>query len=374
MLAPYNRRESNLILNGRTTDGEVPDTNARAQALRHWVTTQLTAREPAAELRAWAPLRGDASFRRFYRAWLDGDGTGSLIAMDAPPATENNRQFVALSALFRRHGVRVPAVLASDFEQGFLLVEDLGDRLFASVYDTPQRDAALEAALQALIRIQSIGDANGLVPPYTIERFHDELELFTQWLADRLLGLPPRTAVRGLLDRSWQVLIENTQAQPQCCVHRDYHSRNLLLLPTGEAAAVDFQDALWGPLSYDVASLLRDCYVRFDDAEIARWQQRYLLLAADAGIADYDAATFARHFDRMAIQRQLKAAGIFARLHLRDAKNHYLPVIPGVLEQVIEMAARDPALAPLADWLATAVQPAARSRIAALTGTVEARP
>jgi N-acetylmuramate 1-kinase len=294
-------------------------------------------------------------------------GPEALIAMDAPPATENNAQFVRLSARFREHGVQVPEVVAADLERGFLLVEDLGDALYARVYETSARTHALEAALEMLIRIQAMDNADGLVPPYSVERFRDELGLFTDWLIGGLLGITPGRAVRDLLARSWRCLIDNTQVQPQRCVHRDFHSRNLLLRD-GTTAAVDFQDALWGPFSYDLVSLLRDCYVRFEEDEIARWRLRYLVLADAAGIVrNYDPHLFAQQFDRTGVQRHLKAIGIFARLHLRDGKDAYLPVIPSVLEQLVDVTARDPELSALGDWLVTAVQPAAARRIEALT-------
>jgi N-acetylmuramate 1-kinase len=355
-------------------DGDVPDTNMRTDALRRWVADRLAAEQPARTIRAWTPVRGDASFRRFHRVTLTGDhAPNRLVAMDAPPATENNPQFVALSALFRAHGVHVPQVLASDFDRGFLLVDDLGERLYADVYATGPRDAALESALRTLVRIQGI-EPDERIPPYTAQRFRDELDLFTDWLLDRLLGTPPDVTTRPLLDDAFEVLLENALAQPRRCVHRDYHSRNLLMLPDGTTGVVDFQDALWGPITYDLASLLRDCYVRFDDAEVERWQRRYLALAASAGVpVTGDAALFSRWFDRMSVQRHLKAAGIFARLHLRDGKDHYLRVIPGVLGQVIAACAPDPALDRLAVWLAGQVLPAAHRRIDALTARESSR-
>jgi N-acetylmuramate 1-kinase len=339
----------------------------------------LARHDPARTALAWAMVSGDASFRRFYRVRvdpgvrLDGIDHATLIAMDAPPDTENNLQFARLSALFRAHGVRVPAVLDCDFTRGFMLVEDLGDNLFADIYATPMREQALETALQMLIRIQRIANDDDVVPIYTTARFRDELELFMQWLVDGLLSITPAAPVRAVLDRSWRCLIDNTQAQPQCCVHRDFHSRNLLMAHDGQAAAVDFQDALWGPLSYDLVSLLRDCYVRFPDDEIGRWQRRYVTLADAAGIFEtYDPASFTQHFDRTGVQRHLKAIGIFARLHLRDGKDGYLPVISSVLDQLIDVTARDAELAALGDWLATVVAPAANQRIAALTQDGEA--
>jgi N-acetylmuramate 1-kinase len=347
---------------------------SRRAALSAWAERLLAARGYTRSDLRWSALSGDASFRRFYRVHLarvhlagPTPGPRALIAMDAPPATENNAQFVRLSVRFREHGVQVPEVIEADLERGFLLVEDLGDTLYADVYGTSARTLALEAALEMLIRIHVMDNSDGLVPPYTVERFRDELGLFTDWLIGGLLGITPDRAVRDLLARSWRCLIDNTRMQPQRCVHRDFHSRNLLFRD-GAAAAVDFQDALWGPLSYDLVSLLRDCYVRFDEEDVVRWRLRYLALADAAGIArNYDPDLFAQQFDRTGVQRHLKAIGIFARLHLRDGKGGYLPVIPSVLEQLVDVTARDPELSALGDWLTTVVQPAAARRIEALT-------
>ena len=292
----------------------------------------------------------EASTRRFYRVWVR---SGTFIAMDAPPATENNARFRALSQVFRAHGVAVPEVLAFD-ERGFLAVTDFGDRLFARVYEEGGEDSALELALQALARIQEV--SSEAIPPYTAVRFRDELGIFSEWLVERYLHLP-RPA---FLDAAWRELVEATQAQPTVTVHRDYHSRNLLLRPDGQLGIVDFQDALEGPVTYDLVSLLRDCYHEFAEPEVERWRRRFLELR-DCGM-DEDA--FVRAFDLTGMQRHLKAAGIFARLHLRDGRSSHLPDIAPTLSRVVAVGGRYPELRRLAAWIGGEILPAVEATCA----------
>ena len=273
---------------------------------------------------------------------------GSHVAMDAPPATENNTQFRRLSGLFRTHGVPVPAVEAFD-DRGFLLVTDFGDRLFSTAYAEGGQDGALEIAIGALVRIQAIPAET--VPPYTAQRFRDELEIFTEWLVGALLdGSTP-----SFLPDVWRALVDATQAQPTVTVHRDYHSRNLLLRDDGELGIVDFQDALAGPVTYDLVSLLRDCYHLIPEAEVARWRARYRALT-DCGMEDAD---FVRAFDLTGIQRHLKAAGIFARLRLRDGRDSHVADILPTLERVVAVGVAYPETRRLAEWIDGEVLPGA---------------
>lgn len=270
--------------------------------------------------------------------------------MDAPPATENNVQFRRLSGLFRDNGVPVPEVVAFD-DRGFLLVTDFGNRLFSTVYAEGGQEAALELAMQALVRIQAIPAER--VPPYTAQRFRDELEIFTEWLVGALLdGSPP-----SFLPDVWRALVDATQAQPTVTVHRDYHSRNLLLQDDGGLGIVDFQDALAGPITYDLVSLLRDCYHAFPEDEVARWRARYRALT-DCGMQD---AEFVRAFDLTGIQRHLKAAGIFARLKLRDDRDSHLADIVPTLTRVVAVGRAYPETQRLSEWIGGEVLPRARA-------------
>ncbi len=339
---------------------QTAQSSGRRRAIESWVDDVL-AQSGSQVLGEWRTVVGDASFRHFYRIQTR---ERSLIAMDAPPATENNAQFIRLSSLFRSAGVRVPEVVASDLGQGFLLVSDLGDLLYSTVYDSDEHDAAIEAALDAMITIARVGDGNGAVPPYTGQRFHDELDLFKTWLIDGLIHHPLTKTEGGMLATVWRDLIDCVEAQGKVCVHRDFHSRNLLWAPDKKTCIVDFQDALHGPVLYDLASLLRDCYVRFDEAEIGRWREQYRVRALQARLPiEADPTQFARQFDITAMQRQLKAIGIFARLELRDQRPSHLVDIAPVLDHLIDVAHSHPEFDSFGDWLAQTIQPAVRAEL-----------
>lgn len=318
--------------------------NDRVRQLEDWCAEQL------GELVSFEPLAREASTRQFYRATARH---GSRIAMDAPPETENNAQFRALSGLFRSNGVPVPEVFAFD-PRGFLLVSDFGDCRFDHAYAAGQEKKCLELALEALLRIQSVESV--VVPPYEVSRFRDELGIFTEWLVQRFLGL--ETPV--LIDDAWEALIEATQAQPMVTVHRDYHSRNLLLCDDGSLGIVDFQDALVGPVTYDLVSLLRDCYHVLSEATVAEWLTQYLQMA-NCGLTARD---FRRAFDLTGVQRHLKAAGIFARLKLRDGRDSHLRDIAPTLERVVDVAGAYPELMDLSGWVGNTVLPAAIRAVA----------
>lgn len=330
------------------------------ETLRRWSEAALAglpADPPAAGPGAarWVPLRVEASQRRFYRVYWRPDpqrGEQSFVVMSSPPALENNAQFVALAAVFARHGVRVPRLWAMDEARGYFLLSDLGEVHFADVYQGPGPETVMPAALATLLRLQRVIDPG--IPPYTRARFVDEISLYEQWFLGGLLDTAAPAGLAGALER----LIEATQAQPRCCVHRDFHSRNLLLMADGEAGVVDFQDALMGPATYDLASLLRDCYHRLPEATVARWRERYLA----ATPLPVDRATFARDLDMTALQRQLKAVGIFARLALRDGRDSHLEHIVPVLERIRDLAATYPELAALTTH-ADRVLPIARRRL-----------
>lgn len=311
--------------------------------LATWTADQLARQGCTRSFRCEA-LLVEASHRHFYRIHAERGGVEtSFVLMRSPPTKENNSQFVALARVFADHGVNVPTVLGEEPANGFYLVSDLGERHLADAYGTGLQDQALRAAIDTLIRIQTIDDAR--VPPYEPDRFRDELAIFRIWFIERWLA---QSFPHSDLDSVFELLVDNTQRQPQCCVHRDYHSRNLLLDEDGRIGVVDFQDALVGPVSYDLASLLRDCYHRFSEREIDRWRDYYL----DRAPAKPDPAAFAAQLDLTAAQRQLKAVGIFARLQLRDDKPSHLTHIAPVLQHLHDLASRYDALAPLAGHLA----------------------
>lgn len=304
----------------------------------------------------WTPIRVEASHRRFYRVrWhAEGAARASFVVMASPPDLENNDQFVALADLFRQRGIGVPELLARDEDQGYFLMSDLGETHFEDVYADRGPAAVLPEALGTLHRLQQIDDPR--VPPYTRARFRDELRLYVTWCLGALLDLEPPAA----LDEVFEHLMASTGTQPVCCVHRDFHCRNLLKTPSGGVGVVDFQDALMGPATYDLASLLRDCYYRLPEAEVGRWRDEYLARTP----LEVDRPRFAMDFDFTALQRQLKAVGIFARLSLRDGRDSHLAYIVPVLGRIGDLAAKYPLMSPLAEHT-DALLPRVRARLGA---------
>ncbi len=296
-----------------------------------------------------APASADASFRRYWRLGL-ADGR-SFIAMDAPPENEDCRPFLHVAGLFAVAGVHVPAIHAQDLKAGFLLLEDLGEATYLDCLDRKQDPQPLyAAATEALVSIQQ-ASRPGELPEYGRELLERELNLFPDWYVARELrrDLAPRD--RQVLDAAFETLLANNLAQPQVFVHRDYHSRNLMRsqpLP----GVLDFQDAVYGPITYDLVSLLRDAYVGWEEEQVIDWAVRYWERARKAGLpVRADFAEFYRDFEWMGAQRQLKVLGIFARLCHRDGKQRYLAEIPRVLAYLRATCRRYRELAPLARLL-----------------------
>ena len=320
-------------------------------------------RDRDASLRAWLdeaagvrgrlePLAGDASFRRYLRLRTD---RGSFVVMDAPTDREDSRPFVHVAGLLRAAGVNVPEIHAMDLDRGFLLLGDLGSVSYLDRLDAANAPALYRDALAALVRMQGEVPAEA-VPPYDEARLSAELELFPEWFLGGHLGRPPSRTERRALDEAFTLLVDAALAQPRVFVHRDYHSRNLMV-HTSNPGILDFQDAVAGPLTYDPVSLFRDAYVSWPPARVYEWLDEYTDLAARAGLLTQDPPAEAvrtrmrRDFDLMGVQRHLKVAGIFARLWHRDRKAAYLGDIPLVLRYLLDVAARHPELEPLAALL-----------------------
>ncbi|MGE0626010.1 MAG: aminoglycoside phosphotransferase family protein [Pseudomonadales bacterium] len=308
------------------------------------------------------PLKAEASFRAFYRVECPAGACGkatSVVLMVSPPEKEQNAQFERLARVFADSALPVPEILHSNPTAGWYLLSDVGRHDLAAAYGTAHEDAALERAIDALVRLQRVDSP--AIPPYTAQRFEDELGIFSEWFASTLLDTRLPEAVGGV----FRQLVDRTRGQHQCCVHRDYHCRNLLYDPaSGGFGIVDFQDALVGPVSYDLASLLHDCYHEFPEEGVARWVDVYLSRTRLA----LDDEAFREDVDHMAVQRQLKAVGIFARLRLRDDRTTHLVHIPPVLEHLRRLTRRYPGLAPLADWLDGLDRAEVADRLAALAG------
>lgn len=285
-----------------------------------------------------APAASDASFRRYLRL----TGAPGLLLMDSPPDLVPLQPWLDVGALIDGAGLRVPQVEAADVARGFALIEHLGDALYQHRLDEHSADALYGRAMDALLRLQSIpADA---VPTYEHGRFEVELELMPEWFLRRHLGIALECEQWDPIESAFRLLLDNAMAQPRVFVHRDYHSRNLIDCQP-EPGIIDFQDALGGPLTYDLVSLLRDCYLRWDEARVQAWAEDFRRELVRAGrIADAPQRFF-RAFDLMGLQRHIKVLGLFCRLHYRDGKAGYLADLPRVLGYVLDAAARYPELA-----------------------------
>ncbi|MFL1456468.1 aminoglycoside phosphotransferase family protein [Marinobacter sp. GN3S48] len=329
--------------------------DTRLKMLTQWVR-QIPGLEQADPI----AVSGDASFRRYFRVFGNtATGQRPYIVMDAPPDHEDCRPFVAIARHWYAHGVSVPDVVKDDLEQGFLLLEDFGDQLMLGELTRDTADHLYQDALTELQRIQQLTETPDYpLPPYDTALLDREMALFPDWLLTRKLGFKLSNVEQAMLDTAFAFLRESALAQPEVTVHRDYHSRNLLVRPdTDRPGVIDFQDAVRGPVTYDLVSLLKDCYIRWPEADIVRWVEQYRQLSADAGLHKADPDTFRQWFELMGMQRHLKAAGIFARLSLRDGKDGYLDDIPRTVHYIIEASARQGALRHFHEWLSDTVMP-----------------
>ncbi len=304
-------------------------------------------------------VSGDASFRRYYR--LSGCSP-SLVAVHAPPDKERNLEFTRIAGLLRGAGVHAPQVLAFEPVQGFLLLEDLGDSLLRASLDEGSVERLYGLAMHTLLGIQRapVAAEDWELPPYSDALLRQEMGLFPDWFLQRLLGIDPTGEESALISRTFDTLAASALAQPRVLVHRDYHSRNLMLLEDDTLGVIDFQDAVQGPVTYDLVSLLRDCYVSWPPAQVRHWASAYSEQAAAAGVMPpVPQEQFLRWFDLMGLQRHIKVLGIFARLWLRDGKPGYLRDLPLVLRYTLDVASAHPETADFAVWFRARVLPEA---------------
>ncbi len=284
------------------------------------------------------PASGDASFRRYFRVTLrDGE---QQILMDAPPSHEDCRPFLDVTERLLAIGLHVPAVYAQSTEQGFLLLEDLGTEHYLDRLDAQSAGRLYGDALGALVTMQACGSDKGL-PVYDETLLRTEMSLFPDWLVVEHLGMTLSDSEQAGLASVSDLLVESALEQPRVIVHRDYHSRNLLLTHRHNPGIIDFQDAVSGPVTYDLVSLLKDCYIQWPQDQVEQWVRGYFDLALQSGVVrDEHEGSFLRWFDLMGVQRHLKAAGIFARLYRRDGKPGYLGDIPRTLSYITALAGR----------------------------------
>jgi len=322
----------------------------RLEKLKNWLESELDFSEYRLK-----PASADASFRRYFRVQHQGE---SLIVMDAPPDNENSRPFIDISSLLFDVGLNVPAVIDYDLEQGFLLLSDLGSRSYLDELNSDSVERLYGDALSALATIQTCIPGDAGLPAYDRALLLKEMELFREWLLGRHLGITPDAAQAATINAAFSLLVDNALQQPQVCVHRDYHSRNLMVRQRNNPGILDFQDAVVGPVTYDLVSLLRDCYIEWPRAQVEDWALGYQQLALQSGILREehgDPVRFLRWFDLMGMQRHLKAAGIFARLNHRDGKSGYLGDIPRTLAYVVDVASRHDELAEFGVFVETQV-------------------
>jgi aminoglycoside/choline kinase family phosphotransferase len=326
------------------------ETDARVALIWDWLVRELRLSVARIE-----PASSDASFRRYFRV---SGGARSYVVMDAPPGKEDVRPYLKVSGLLESLGVHVPHVHEADAARGLLLLEDLGSTLYLerlAAGDDPQPLYADALAALATIQLRG-GAACAELEPYDRAALTREMALMPEWFLTRHLQLPPSAAEHELIAASFEFLIREALAQPVVFVHRDYHARNLMLLPERNPGIIDFQDALAGPVGYDLVSLLKDCYIAWPRARVIEWVSAYRArLGVPGGPVGESEAQFLRWFDLIGVQRHIKVLGIFCRLWYRDGKSGYLADLPRTLEYVRDCCGRYAELAPLGQLLSARV-------------------
>jgi len=317
----------------------------RLEMLKQWLGETLDAAEYEVK-----PASEDASFRRYFRVTVNGS---SYIVMDAPPEKEDVEPFIRIGRRFFSLGLNVPEILYQDLENGFLLLSDLGSKTYLNQLNETTADRLYGDAMGALIVLQAgTFSETGFLPPYDKNLLSRELDLFTDWYLGRHLTIALNDDQQGIVEDCFHKLIDAALSQSQVWVHRDYHSRNLMLTLNNNPGILDFQDAVTGPVTYDLVSLLRDCYIAWPRERVEDWVKGYYQLAQESGIpVPEDKEQFLCWFDYMGVQRHLKATGIFSRLYHRDGKSGYLKDIPRTLGYVQEVCSRYRDLAPFGQLL-----------------------
>jgi N-acetylmuramate 1-kinase len=320
----------------------------RMGALQIWLAG-ITA--PTLDVESLRIASADASFRRYFR--ITGRDGQSYIVMDAPQPQEDVKPFIRIAELFAQIKLTVPQVLAQDTLQGFLLLTDLGTTMYSHILNTDTAHQLYMDAMDALVLLQAQSQPD-VLPEYDREFLLRELMIFPEWYIGKHLGATLTEEQKASLQKVFEALLANICAQPPVFVHRDFHSRNLMVMGKGNPGIIDFQGALYGPITYDVVSLLRDAYIQWDEEMVLDWAIRYWEKAKRAGLpVNPDIDSFYRDFEFMGLQRHLKILGIFARLAHRDGKTDYLNDIPLVLDYVRKTAQRYNVLIPLLRLLDT---------------------
>jgi len=332
--------------------------STREQQLIHWLKQCYSD-----DIQSLESVSGDASFRKYYRFKTSSisinatDATQdplcnsandvSLIAVDSPPTHENNQSFIDTSLLLKKHSICVPVIHHYSPQQGFFVLSDFGDDLLLQQLSSQNADRYYCAAIDSLINLQAVPTKH--LPKYSAEKLQQEMLLFTEWFLQRHHQLQWHESIQACLDNTYQLLIDNALAQPQTFVHRDFHSRNLMILQNQQIGIIDYQDAVCGPITYDLVSLLRDCYIDWPQNKIDRWISHFHKQIHLSHSIELD--QFKHWFDLMGLQRHLKAVGIFCRLNYRDNKATYLNDIPRTLNYMLQVSACYPSLKEFHDFL-----------------------
>lgn len=322
------------------------DPQARAFERQQWVAEAVGGDDFRIEVAS-----ADASFRSYWRVI---GSAGTRILMDAPPTHEDILPWLDINARLRAAGLNVPEVFASDAAQGFVLMQDLGNRTLLDALSESSVAGHYTDCMDALEKLQTGASVMGLAP-YDTALLSREMHLMPEWFLHRHLDVAPDSGFSVAFDRAAAALIDSATEQPQVFVHRDFHSRNLLVTATNSPGIIDFQDAVCGPITYDLASLLRDCYVAWPEAQVEAWVEQYRLRMLRAGLVQTDAKTFQRWFDAIGLQRHLKVLGIFCRLFYRDGKSQYLADLPRVWGYVSRVAEKYAEFTPLLTALRGAI-------------------
>lgn len=325
----------------------------RASTILAWLENEIKL-----DISSFEIASSDASFRRYFRVH---HSQGSYIVMDAPPDKENTELFIKVAALLKNSQMKVPRIYHKNLSQGFLLLEDFGSKCLLDELTADNVDVLYQQALNELFRLQSnTYAAISNLPDYGKGLLIQELSLFYDWFTQKLIG---ENMPKNLQSSINKLLINSALEQPQVCVHRDYHSRNLMVLESKEIGVIDFQDAVIGAITYDVVSLLRDCYIAWPQTRLETWLKAYYQRLLENKMLEVSFMRFKRWFDLMGLQRHMKAIGIFSRLHLRDNKSSYLGDIPQTMAYVEQICQCYSELGEFYNWLNAKILPVYQQKL-----------
>jgi aminoglycoside/choline kinase family phosphotransferase len=321
-------------------------TDARLNTLHDWLKALQASWQ--LDLDTLEPASADASFRRYFRITSKNPDFGTLIVMDAPPQYEPLDAFIKVDLLLSAAGLNVPKILEQNIAEGFLLLNDLGTKTYLAELNNETADSLYQDATHALVQMQ-LASTPDVLPNYDEALLQRELDLFPDWYLHKHRNIKLTDLQEAQLKNSFALIIENNLAQAKVYVHRDYHSRNLMVTAINNPGVIDFQDAVYGPITYDASSLWRDAYIAWPEDRVIDWVIKFWEEGRKVGLPmPSDFGQFYRDFEWMGLQRHLKVLGIFARLFHRDGKEGYLKDIPLVLEYAIATANRYIELKPLA--------------------------